>query len=172
MVVNDSINDSLIGARVLLDDVDKDGNSEIIIGAPGIGFSSTQDPGDVYVVHSGEIFGKDTFSVKENGVTSIINGKNPDDWFGYSVNVLDLNNDGFEDLAVGSRYADSGRSVNDGHVVVLFGDGTPFGSEKQVFDSKEEYVTRGELVSIIVERFSLEQKKADYLKSCYDHRDF
>lgn len=172
VIVEDSVNDSLIGARVLLEDLDEDGNSEIIIGAPGIGFSTTEDPGDVYILHSGEIHNKSRFSVENKEVTSIINGKNPDDWFGYSVNVLDFNNDGFEDLAVGSRYADSGRSVNDGHVFVFFGDGTPFGNEKQYFETEDDYLTRGEFVSIIVDRFELKYKNEDYINDCYDHRDF
>ncbi|NIA02366.1 MAG: hypothetical protein GWP15_03205 [Nitrospirae bacterium] len=172
LIIDDPMNSSMIGARVLLEDFDRDGNAEIIIGAPGIGGYANDDAGDVYVVHSGEIYNHSRFSVKDQQVTSIINGQNADDWFGYSVNVLDINGDGFEDLAVGSRYADSGQSVNDGSVVVLLGDGTPFGDEKQVFDSEGEYVTRGEFISVVVERFHLKREKNEYINKCYEHIDF
>lgn len=172
LIVDEPVNSSMIGARVLLEDFDKDGNSEIIIGAPGIGGYENDDAGDVYILHSEEIYNRSRFSVKDQQVTSIINGQNADDWFGYSVNVLDINGDGFEDLAVGSRYADSSRSVNDGNVIVLLGDGTPFGKEKQIFDSEDEYVTRGEFISVIVERFNLKKEKNDYIIKCYEHVEF
>lgn len=172
LVVDDPVNSSMIGARVLLEDLDKDGNSEIIIGAPGIGGYENDDAGDVYIIHSAEVYNHSRFSVKDQQVTSIINGQNADDWFGYSVNALDINGDGFEDLAVGSRYADGARSVNDGNVVILLGDGTPFGTEKQVFDSEDEYVTRGEFISVVVERFNLKGEKSEYLNKCYEHIDF
>lgn len=172
LIIDDPANYSMIGARVLLEDIDDDGNSEIIIGAPGIGGYENDDAGDVYILHSSDIYNRSRFSVKEQHVTSIINGQNADDWFGYSVNVLDINGDGFEDLAVGSRYADGVKSVNDGNVVVLLGDGNPFGNEKQTFDSDDEFVTRGEFISIIVDRFNLKKEKNEYIDSCYDHIDF
>lgn len=172
LIIDDPVNSSMIGARVLLDDMDKDGNAEIIVGAPGIGGYSNDDAGDVYVVHSGEIYNRSRFSVKDQQVTSIINGQNADDWFGYSVNVLDINGDGFEDLAVGSRYADGIKSVNDGNVVVLLGNGDPFGKERQVFATEDENVTRGEFISVVVERFNLKTEKNEYINNCNEHIDF
>jgi hypothetical protein len=105
-------------------------------------------------------------------MTSIIHGENADDWFGYGLDVLDFNGDGHKDLVVSSRYADLPHSNNSGKVSVLWGDVTPFGQEKEIFDSEDEYVARGELISIIIERFDLKNKKSDFIRKCYEHRDF
>ncbi len=172
VVVAEPVNESMIGASILLEDLDFDDRAEIIIGAPGIGNSSSTDGGDVYIVYSGKIYNSARFSIKDKEVTSIIHGERADDWFGYSLDALDFDGDGYKDLAVGSRYADLSHSNNSGKVSVLWGDGTPFGQEKEIFDSEDEYVTRGELISITVERFNLKNKKSDFIRKCYEYRDF
>jgi len=172
VVVAEPVNESMMGASVLLEDLDLDDRAEIIIGAPGIGNSSSTDEGDVYIVYSEEIYNWAKFSVKDKEVTSIIHGENADDWFGYGLDALDFNGDGHKDLVVGSRYADLPHSNNNGKVSVLWGDSTPFGQEKEIFDSEDEYITRGELINIIVGRFDLKNKKSDFIRKCYEHRDF
>ncbi|MBD3360624.1 hypothetical protein GF366_02355 [Candidatus Peregrinibacteria bacterium] len=169
-VIDDPINGILLGANVLLEDINSDGKAEIIVGAPGINEFTSYKEGNVYLIYSNDNGKTFRHSIKNKDVTSIIYGEKADDWFGYDIENLDFNGDGFQDLAVGSRYSDSSRSVNNGKVFILFGNNKPFGSKKEVFSNG--FVTRAEFISYVIKRFDLKNKRSDEIKKCKDHKEF
>jgi hypothetical protein len=175
LIIEEPLYGNLIGSSVLLEDFNTDGKAEIVAGAPGVGNPVSTEEGDVYILYSGDydpIDGLRNFSVQAKSVTSIIHGENADDWFGYSVASLDINNDGYLDLAVGSRYSDAGNAINNGKVFVLLGDNSPFGNGTKVLDLQRDYVARDETLSIVLEKFELKEKKADDIAGCYDYVEF
>ena len=131
VIINGGVGDNIIGATVLLEDMDGDGRAEIIVGAPGIKIPSSTDEGELYIVQGNEAYEYSTFSVEDRDVTSVIHGDDSDDWFGYGANVLDLNGDGYMDLAIGSRYADGKHSSNNGKVDILLAMVSHLGREKR-----------------------------------------
>ncbi len=152
---------SMPGSQVELRDLNDDGRVDIIVGMPVIGEDGDEKAGDVYIGY-GEGF--------EMG--SALHGENADDWFGYSFAILDFNNDGFEDLAVSSRYSDSDAGVNNGKVYIFPGNGSPFGKLTTVVDNKETQVSRAEFVRVILSSFDLKEKKKDYIDSCLQYKEF
>lgn len=161
IIIDDSLGETLIGASVLLEDLNNDAKSEIIIGAPGVSLLNNAPAGDVYIIYS------DSKQQK-----SIIHGENFDDWFGYSLAVTDYNRDGVRDLVVGSRYSDANDSVNDGKVFILLGKNSPYGNPKAIFNQQDREVSRGEFVKIVLESFGVKENKAEVIENCYEYRDF
>jgi hypothetical protein len=172
IAIEKPLNESILGADVLLKDLNLDNNAEIIMGAPGIGHYTSSDEGDVYILYNQDIQNTSSFSIQEQDMTSIVHGENADDWFGYKINVLDINGDGYEDLAVGSRYSDSDSSKNNGKVFIIFGDGIHFGKKIEMEDFAAEELERGEFINIVIERFSLKNKNADVITNCYNFKEF
>lgn len=171
LIINDAPSQIALGSRIYIDDLDNDGTGDLIIGAPGVGSPASSREGDVYI-----LLGKNTtntiYSVKEQELTSVIHGENADDWFGYSINVLDLNNDGLKDIAVGSRYSEGDDGINNGKTFIIYGDGMPFGKKRETTIHPVGAVGRGEFVSIVIEKFDLKNKKSTLIDQCYEHKDF
>lgn len=172
IVINDHIGESMIGMNVLLQDLNRDGISDMAFGAPGISQSKSIEPGDVYLIYGGDYSYKESYSVKDIDMDVYIHGENPDDWFGSSLTALDINNDGYMELAVGSRYSDSNEIINNGKVFVLSGSYEPFGVMKSVLGSEDSLVTRAEFLRIVLDRFDLMNKNAEKIRDCYDHKEF
>lgn len=172
ITIGKPVGESIIGAEIKLKDLNMDGKADVIIGAPGISQSRSSDEGDVYLVYSGKDELSRNYSIKKFEFSGVIHGERPDDWFGSSLEVLDFNNDGFPDLAIGSRYSDAINSINAGKVFVMWGNKDAFGSLKIIYDGNGKEVGRGDLLRIVLERFSIREKKADFIKNCYDHREF
>ncbi len=171
VTMGDSVGEAIIGAKVLLEDLNGDGKAEIIAGAPGISATRSVDTGDVYVVYSGEKPLNRRYSVKNKTVTSIIHGQDIDDWFGYSLATGDFNGDGFSDLLVGARYSDTDGGVNNGKVFAVYGNNEPMG-EETVVNLPYDEISRAEFVQNIVKSFGLEESNKDYLDNCYSHKEF
>ncbi|MBD3330496.1 hypothetical protein GF354_03115 [Candidatus Peregrinibacteria bacterium] len=155
------------GAKVLLSDINKDLKADLIIGAPGVGYPISEDSGDTYIAYTN----------RDNllAVNSIISGEKADDWFGYSLETLDFNNDGFLDLAVGARYSDKEGAINSGRVYLIFGNGRPIGNPKYYSETglnPGDEVSRGKFVSYVIDKFDLKSKNSGLLQSCYDYIDF
>lgn len=156
----DRLGENLLGSNLALFDYNRDGLQEIAAGAPGIGNTKSEYAGNVYIYYSGE----------QDSPRSYIYGESADDWFGYSLSAGDFDGDGILDLFVGSRYADTEGAVNNGKVYVIYGKGGVFGDKKPY--NNGDSVSRGELVSKIVERFDLKNKKAEEIEKCNEHKDF
>ncbi|MBI4235437.1 FG-GAP repeat protein [Candidatus Peregrinibacteria bacterium] len=152
--------ENLLGSNLALMDYNKDGLSEIVAGAPAIGNPKSEYAGNVYIYYGGDF----------DSPRSYIYGESADDWFGYSFAYGDFDGDDITDLFVGSRYADNEIAVNNGKVNVIFGKGGVFGDKKPF--NEGNFVSRGELVKKIIERFDLKNKKAEEIEKCREHKDF
>ncbi|MFA6992684.1 MAG: hypothetical protein WC269_05430, partial [Candidatus Gracilibacteria bacterium] len=172
IVIENPRAEAFLGASVILEDMNKDGVKDIIAGAPGIGNPLSNDAGDVYIAYSNAKELNTNYNISEHRIGSQIHGENADDWFGYVINILDFNNDGYKDLAIGSRYSDTAIGINSGKVFVLLGDGIPFGDQKEILEPKDKPVSRGELVSMVFEKFNLTERKKDYFDDCKKHLEF
>lgn len=170
-VIENPLNEILLGAKVLMEDMDGDGLSEVIVGAPGIGNSVSLKEGNVYVVNIDEK--KSRYSMRKNEFSSVIHGENSDDWFGFSLDTVDFNGDSKKDLLIGSRYSDFPNRINAGKAFVFFGEDGAFGIKKPVSDlDNERTVSRGELVKMVTDRFDLKNKKTDSIQKCMDYKEF
>ena len=113
-------------------DINGDGKDDIIIGAPFAdpNGNSDSDSGSSYVV-----FGKDRSTNGTIELSAIargeggfrIDGAGAGDQSGYSVSSAgDFNNDGYDDIIIGARYADSSGVSDDGSSYVVFGKASGF----------------------------------------------
>ncbi len=92
--------------------VDSDGSLDMVVGAPGYksGGSTT---GAAYIIRN---------IVKTSPTTTVVQGEKAGDMFGFSVCMIqDINNDAFDDIAIGAPYGDDG-GTNAGSVYILLGD--------------------------------------------------
>ncbi len=172
ILINEPMGESLLGSKIILEDLNADEVPDIILGAPGISKSKSVDEGDVYIIYSSENAFKSSYSILNKEIDSFIHGENPDDWFGFSFEVLNINNDEFKDVAIGSRYSDTDESVNNGKVFVLYGDDDKFGKLMLDLDLEGDFVNRGAFVSIIINAFDIENTKEAYLNDCCNFIDF
>ncbi|NIP33793.1 MAG: hypothetical protein GWN12_02540, partial [Thermoplasmata archaeon] len=99
-------------------DVNDDGVDDIYVGAPGHNGTSDFDVGRAYVFFGGAS-GVDTTA------DWTYTGKNEEDILGYSgTGLLDVNNDGIDDLAVGVPLWDDGTTEDVGQTLVFYGSST------------------------------------------------
>ncbi len=111
-------------------DVNGDGIDDIIIGADEASTANGSDSGESYVVFGSDSGFSATFELSSldgsNGFQ--IDGASQYDEVGHSVSFAgDMNGDGYDDLIIGSRYADPGGSRS-GESYVLFGKPSGFSS--------------------------------------------
>ncbi len=93
-------------------DVNGDGYSDLIIGAP-LNDGGASNAGRAYIYYGGAII--------NSGVDVILTGLTAGDQFGYSVSSAgDVNGDGFSDVIVGANLNDAGGS-NAGRGYIFFG---------------------------------------------------
>lgn len=100
-----------LGTAIAFGDFDRDGDSEVAVGAPGAG-----DGGEVYVFNGGGNFLFD--DTIDADVT--VGGSTPSR-LGTSLVVGDFNGDGTADLAMGAPETDAGAGLDQGAVYVFFG---------------------------------------------------
>ncbi|MFN7950846.1 MAG: FG-GAP-like repeat-containing protein [bacterium] len=122
-ISDDIEEDDRFGFAVASGDFDGDGYADLAIGAPGEGWGSFGNIGQVHVLYGSaaglsatgdQLFRQDDLN---DGVS--LGG----DYFGWSLAAGDFNHDGRDDLAVGAPY-DSDRVDDAGCVHVLYGTAT------------------------------------------------
>ncbi|TSE08870.1 HYR domain-containing protein [Aquimarina algiphila] len=113
-------------------DVNGDGISDIIIGAPFVDSGSIEDVGEAYVIFGGSGVSSTSFDITSlNGTNGfIIRGTNQNDRLGTSVSTAgDFNDDGVDDIIIGSS-----SFPNVGNTIVIFGTNTVFSSLYTISD--------------------------------------
>ncbi len=106
-------------------DVNGDGKSDFLIGAPVASPGSITHAGSAYLVFGGSwLMGNPTLELSTlNGTTGVrINGVSANDETGYSVSsVGDVNGDGKSDFLIGASYASPGGRSNAGSAYLIYG---------------------------------------------------
>ncbi|PKL36523.1 hypothetical protein CVV38_01305 [Candidatus Peregrinibacteria bacterium HGW-Peregrinibacteria-1] len=172
--INGPLNGRMMAYDVKVADLNNDGHKDIILGAPGVSANLKATSGNVYVLYGGpsdEAWTKSHYTVKYYEVDEILYGDDAGDWFGSALEVLDFNNDGYNDLAVGARYNDGPDSIDNGRFYLLNGDEGFIGEYKE-FDSSLDYIERGAFVSEVVQDLGLKEKKKEYLDQCMGYLEF
>ncbi len=133
------------GTSVSTGDFNRDGLSDVVIGAYAATFSGKSFVGKGYVV-----FGSNR--TNWNGVNlATLNGQDgfvfygdkTGDFAGNSVSTADVNGDGRSDVIVGAYQADSPGELNAGKVYVVFGEEFPF-----YFSANSLLISSGGMVSV------------------------
>lgn len=171
-IIGNGMGEAYLGAAVKLDDLDGNGLKDIIIGAPGIGHPISGESGDVYVFYNYNNEFLDKYSVIDAGYNSVIHGEAADDWFGFNLVTFDYNNNGYKDLIVASRYSKVNNASHTGKIHIIPGKTTPLGRLKTISSSDSRIISRGEFISLVIQKFDLKNKKADFIESCYSYQDF
>ena len=109
------------GLALAIGDIDGDSFDDLAVGVPGEDLGSTSNAGLVSVLYgsgTGLIIGGETFS--QSG--SYPGSPEPGDEFGAALEVADLDDDGFDDIVVGSPGENISGTSNNGVVIVVFTD--------------------------------------------------
>lgn len=170
VIIDEPIRDVLPGASVILRDFNGNGKADIVIGAPAIRRIGGGGLGKVYIIFSSEEPFERHYRLKTRSNLNIVHGESEGDWFGYGLKGADLNGNSINDLIVGARHSKVFDGSSKGKVFVFWGANGPFG---RIFPSGgSATITRGELVKIVIDGFDLRNRRADFLESCYSHKEF
>ena len=107
-------------------DINNDGFNDIILSNPDANVEGVKAAGEVYIIFGAENIGElGKIDVNRlNGSNGfLIQGIEEGDNFGQSINNAgDLNNDGIDDIIIGSPGANTGENIFAGRAYVIFGD--------------------------------------------------
>ena len=129
------------GVITAIGDIDHDGYGDIVSGATwnsttsdGTAIPDSAKGGKVWVTY-GSASGPATVTGITQDTGNVPGTSENNDWFGYELDLGDINGDGFLDLAIGVAGENIGSAVNTGTVTVLYGtaDGLNTGSGAQSF---------------------------------------
>lgn len=171
-------NENLLGASAGSGDFDKDGQTDLFIGAPGVGLTNSAEEGELYVFYGDLLKERKSFFVDKYNASSFVYGENADDWFGARSYAIDFNGDSYDDLVVSSRYADlrdeNGviSSSNVGKVYILLGGPNEIGEQIIVREKSDDFMTRGEFVEQVVDKFDIRTQRKSFIDNCYQFREF
>jgi hypothetical protein len=122
-ISGDDANDES-GSSVYSGDINGDGYDDIIIGARGADPAGGNQAGETYVIYGGTSL---TATVDLNFASAdmTIYGDDASDYSGYSVSSGDVNGDGYDDVIIGTPYANPAGGLSAGETYVIFGSGIP-----------------------------------------------
>ena len=113
-----------LGESVTTTDVNGDGMSDILAGAPGGDGSgdSRPDAGDAYLISGREVW-PEMIDLRSAAADVSLFGEDPGDGFGSSVLISDIDGDGLEDLIIGAPLAKGPDNMRGGagEVYVIYG---------------------------------------------------
>ena len=110
------------GASMSVGDFNGDGVEDIAVGATGVSINGSDRAGVVYVFNG--TLDWSTIDIFSQATSGFHTDPEEGDQFGSALTTGDFNNDGFDDLVIGSPYEDLGGSnqlVDAGMVTVLYG---------------------------------------------------
>jgi hypothetical protein len=118
VIVGESAN-NFFGSAIASGDFNRDGVSDLVVGAPGNGANS----GKGYVIYGTRVGFNATFSLATlNGINGfVISPVLAGDRTGYSVAMGDVNGDGFSDLLIGATAGDPGGAPSSGSAYTVYG---------------------------------------------------
>jgi len=164
-IFGDNDESDILGAAVYIDDLNGDSKKDFIVGAPGIKKFGKDSSGYVYVYSNQSIKNREKINMSDKMPTLVIEGENPNDWFGSSILTADLNKDGYPDLIVGApnAYNTGGK---EGAVYVILGKSGWNGKLKYTDPLASDYVTRSQIVYQAMDNFNLERFNKTFLDNC------
>ncbi|XP_010196378.2 phosphatidylinositol-glycan-specific phospholipase D [Colius striatus] len=110
-----------LGWAVISADLNQDGYEDLVVGAPGYSTLGRVQTGRVYVVHGSQA-GLPPGDLDLDGeADQVLQGHQPSGRFGSALAVLDFNEDGVPDLAIGAPSVGSQFLTYKGAVYVYFG---------------------------------------------------
>lgn len=114
------------GLSVGTADIDNDGYDDILIGAPQEGYTSGASwGGAAYIIYGSS----STLSGGSLGTTVRLSYSQATEYLGYDISSLgDVDQDGYEDFAVGALFYDASDTNNEGAVYVVYGSATRYTS--------------------------------------------
>ncbi|WP_420630841.1 hypothetical protein [Candidatus Leptofilum sp.] len=112
------------GKALTAGDFNDDGFDDLVVGSPDEDVNGDENAGAINIIY-GTANGLNHFMdeiIHQDSLGFLITSAEEDDFFGQELTVADFDNDGIEDLAVGTPREDFGRDYEDaGIVFILFG---------------------------------------------------
>lgn len=163
--------EDVIGASVLISDINNDKKDDFVVGAPGIGEPVSAYSGYVYIFNNQAIAKAGALDMANDIPTALIEGDKPNDWFGSVVIAGDFNTDKYNDLIIAAPNAyNSGK--REGAVYILFGGIEWPGKYRYKTPAADESLTRAQFVYGIIQGFNLDTKNKEFLRQCEANPEF